>query len=396
MKRMLSIGLVLAMLLSLAACGDISTADDRIPTSEETTTTTTAETTTTTNATTATTTTVPTTSATTTAAPTTTTTEAEDGWGNWEDPIPPATTEEPTTTTTLVDTRPQIKILSIGHSFTVDAMRAYMWDLFEAAGYKVTLGYLYYPSCSIEQHWHYVTENRKVYEQYCKNENGRWETQSSVAALTALWDEDWDIVTFQPDPDFGYDKDIGYEKFTCKWGCTEKVESDYAHFDQLVDYVLGVLASSNNPHGPNTDVKVHYYLTWAYRQDCWLGNYLYPNCYDQLTLYQDYIAATEKWVLPNSKVQGVIPCGTAIQNVRTSYMGDNFNSTSKNDGYHLNDEGDFVAALTWVCYFTGRQAKSIDYMYGYRGTQYAAMAEAVDNAIARPWQVTESTYKTAP
>ena len=289
-----------------------------------------------------------------------------------------------------------LRILSIGHSFSLDAMRTYMWDLFDAAGYSVTIGYLYYPSCSLEQHWHYINENRAEYEQYGKNKNGEWDTQYNVDALTALWDEDWDIVTFQPDPDFGYDKFLNNVPCRCDWGCGANIVSDYMHFDQLVDKVLSILADPKNPNGPNTDVKVYYHLTWTFRADCYLGKYLYPKGYDQLTLYQDFIAATQKYILPNEHIQGVIPCNTSIENARTSFMGDTFNAEGSNDGYHLNDKGDLTAALTWVSYFTGVKAANIHFRTSYSAEEWNAIAEAVDNAIANQWEVTQSSYKTKP
>ena len=167
-------------------------------------------------------------------------------------------------------------------------------------------------------------------------------------------------------------------------------------FTELVDKVLKILADPNNPNGPNTDVQVYYHLTWTWRQDCWLGKYLYPDGYDQLTLWQDFIDATEKYILPNEHIQGVIPCNTAIENARTTWMGDTFNAEGNNDGYHLNDKGDLVAALTWVSYFTGMKASKIYVDCPYSDAEYAAIAEAVDNAIQKPLEVTQSSYKTQP
>lgn len=289
-----------------------------------------------------------------------------------------------------------LRILSIGHSFSVDAMKTYMWDLFDAAGYNVTIGYLFYPSCSLEQHWHYIKDNSKSYEQYAKNKNGEWVVQSNVDALAALYDEDWDIITFQPDPDFGYDRFLNNVPCKCEWGCGKNIESDYLHFNDMVDLVLKKLASPDNPKGPNTDVKVYYHLTWTWRQDCYLGKYLYPNGYSQLTLYQDFINATKNKVLTNQHIQGVIPCNTAIENARTTWMGDTFNAEGANDGYHLNDKGDLVAALTWVSYFTGVKAADIHYKTSYSNAEWTAIQEAVDNAIANQWEVTQSQYKTKP
>ena len=282
-----------------------------------------------------------------------------------------------------------LRILSIGHSFSLDAMRTYMWDLFDAAGYNVTIGYLYYPSCNLEQHWHYINEGRAAYEQYGKNKSGEWEVQQNVDALTALYDEDWDIVTFQPDPDYGHDV-----RYACQWGCNKTIDSDYVHFNQLVDKVQSLLASADNPHGPNTDVKFYYHLTWTWRADCYLYNY--SGGHDQLSLYQAFIDATNKNILPNKKILGVIPCNTTIQNARTTWMGDTFNAEGSNDGYHLNDKGDLAAALTWVSYFTGVKAADIHYKTSYTDAEYAAIQEAVDNAIKNPQKVTQSKYTTQP
>lgn len=398
MKRLLCLLLIVCLLLPLAACGKTDKApeqtEDSTTTSTENTTTSTEAVTTTVGESTGGTTT--TSSATKTTGGTTTTERPT--YATDFDPV--GSTERPTYATDFdpvippePDNRPQIKILAIGHSFAIDAMKAYMWDLFDAAGYNATIGYLFYSSCSIEQHYHYITENRPIYESYSKNKGDGWVSKGQATALSALWDEDWDIITFQPDPDFGNGKNNPHESFSCKWGCTKKVENDYVHFNDLVDYVLDSLADKNNPHGPNTDVKVYYHLTWSYRQDSWLGDYLYPGKYDQVALYQDFVTATKKYILPNKTVLGVIPAGTAIENARTSFLGDTFNAEGKNDGYHLNDRGDFTAALTWVSYFTGIKAKDIQYLFSpYTGKEFEAIAEAVDNAIATWDAVTASTY----
>ena len=278
-----------------------------------------------------------------------------------------------------------LKILSIGHSFSLDAMRTYMWDAFDAAGYNVTIGYLYYPSCSLEQHYHYIKDNSASYEQYGKNTNGKWETRANVAALDALYDEEWDIVTFQPDPDYGQGNGC-----YCQWGCNKTIDSDYVHFNELVDMVKTKLAAKGN-----TDVKFYYHLTWTWRKDCYLYNSVSKG-YDQQTLWQAFIDATDKHVLTNKNILGVIPCNTTIQNARTSWMGDTFNAEGSNDGYHLSDKGDLAAALTWVSYFTGVKASKILMDTDFSDAEYAAIAEAVDNAIAKPREVTQSSYPTAP
>ncbi len=288
------------------------------------------------------------------------------------------------------DTRPTIKILSIGHSFSRDAMDTYMADLFKAAGYNATFGYLYYPGASLERQYHYVKDNNTSYQMYNKCVDGKWYySNGSANADQAFMDEDWDIVTFQPSPDYGK----GDVEYTCSFGCNRTI-TDYEHFDQLVKMVKDRLASFGNP-----DVKFYWHLTWAFASDCKLWSFAYSN-YNQNTMFWDFLRATGKYVTPNPYVEDdFIPCITSIQNVRTSWMGDTFNEpggSANADGYHLNDKGDLVAAMTWVAFFTGKSATEFKISTKYSDEQYAAFAEAVDNAIQKPLNITKSSYTTEP
>lgn len=407
MKRLLAILLASVMLLSLCACGKTeppAEESQQTTTSAEDTTdsTTTAEDAT--DSTTAADTTTgvasdPTKAPTTTKKPATTAAPTEpedddddDGWGNWEPPIPPEIIPE---TEPQPDNRPTMKILSIGHSFSKDAMKTYMWEMFEAAGYNTTIAYLFYPGCSLERQYHYITENRAAYQEYAINTDGTWVMEYNARALTALWAEDWDIVTFQPSPDYG----AGTMKYKCDWGCNKQV-NDYDHFDALVQFVKDSLEDKYNPHGPNTDVKFFYHLTWAFATDCRLWSFSYYHNNDQMNMYNAFLDATKKYVLPNKSIEGVIPCITSIQNARTTWMGDTFNEPGEydpnKDGYHLNDKGDMVAAMTWVAYFSGKKAMDFKIGTKYSDAEYKAIAEAVDNAIAKWDAVTESSYKTKP
>lgn len=420
MKRLLALLLASVMLLSLCACGkteppaeeiqqtttSAEDATDSTTTAEDATDSTTAADTTTGVAS------DPTKAPTTTKKPATTAAPTEpedddddDGWGNWEPPIPPEIIPE---TEPQPDNRPTMKILSIGHSFSIDAMKTYMWEMFEAAGYNTTIAYLFFPGCSLERQYHYITDNRAGYQQYGKNSDGEWDIKyakeinkqtnevisGGVRALTALWAEDWDIVTFQPSPDYG----AGTMTYDCKWGCNKKV-NDYDHFDALVKFVKDTLEDKNNPHGPNTDVKYYYHLTWAFSEDCELWSYMYSG-FNQMQMYNDFLAATKKYVQPNQTIEDIIPCITSIQNARTSWMGDTFNEPvvkgTQADGYHLNDKGDLVAAMTWVAKITGKKAMDFKIGTKYSDAEYKAIAEAVDNAIAKWDAVTESSYKTKP
>ena len=410
MKKLLAFALAVIMVLSLAACGGNQPAEDNGGAADATTTT--AESTTTTEAVVDNTTTEGADDTTTnvgvedptTAAPTDTPTTGVVSDPTTNTTAKPTTTKKPTTTTTTTtkapttttttkaeDNRPTIKILSIGHSFSRDAMDTYMADLFKAAGYNATFGYLYYPGASLERQYHYVKDDSVSYELYNKCVDGTWHEYGRSKASTALLDEDWDIVTFQPSPDYGK----GTMASSCSWGCVTAPENDYVHFETLVSMVKTKLSAAGNK-----DVKFYWHLTWAFATDCRLWSFQYSN-YNQTTMYWDFISATSKHVMTVPYIEKqYIPCITSIQNVRTSWMGDTFNEPGNNDpkadGYHLNDKGDLVAAMTWVAFFTGKSATEFKIDTKYSDAQYAAFAEAVDNAIKKPMSITQSSYTTEP
>lgn len=399
MKKILAFLLAVTMLLCLTACGNDTPKQDETPDTttsakaEDTTTTATeGESTTTTDTTTA-----EGTTGTEVEAPTSAATQAPTAGTTAE--VKPTKTEGTTSTTQPTtqptqpeDNRPTIKILSIGHSFSRDAMDTYMADLFKAAGYNATFGYLYYPGASLERQYHYVKDDSQSYEMYNKCVDGKWyRSNGNARASTALADEDWDIVTFQPSPDFGK----GTMETSCDWGCPQKPANDYVHFDALVSNVKKQLKQYGNE-----DVKFYWHLTWAFASDCKLWSFTYSG-YNQLTMFWDFIKATGKYVTPNPYVEDeFIPCITSIQNVRTSWMGDTFNEPGNYDpnadGYHLNDKGDLVAAMTWVAFFTGKSPMDFKISTKYSDAQYAAFAEAVDNAIKSPLSITKSSYPTEP
>ena len=92
----------------------------------------------------------------------------------------------------------------------------------------------------------------------------------------------------------------------------------------------------------------------------------------------------------------MIPNGTAVQNLRTSFIGDKLTR----DGYHMSyDKGRYVTALTFAKSLTGCDLTDITYTpssYTYKAEEITAMKEAADNACAKPYEVTVSAYPPAP
>ena len=137
-------------------------------------------------------------------------------------------------------------------------------------------------------------------------------------------------------------------------------------------------------------------MTWAYHASSNNGHFEnYDD--DQMTMYNAIISTVQSEVLTKSDISGVIPVGTAIQNLRTSYIGDNLH---RDTSTHLTlDIGRYTAALTWVCYLTGASPYNISWVpssYEAIKDDLDVIYEAVSNAIATPFTVTDSKFTEKP
>ncbi|MBQ9842317.1 MAG: DUF4886 domain-containing protein [Clostridia bacterium] len=282
-----------------------------------------------------------------------------------------------------------IKILSIGHSFSKDVMETYLWNMFKEGGYdEVIIGYLYIGGCPMPKHLYNIQNNRADYE-YGKNSNGNWVKQYNVTALSALKDEEWDYVNIQSSPDYIGGQTLSQVTLENNGGKVDVNMTEYECITPITDWIKA--------NALNSAVKTDYHMIWAFSEGCNLWSYTYHN-YNQLTMYNNIINITREKVVPHEAINNIIPCATSIQNGRTSFIGDNFNepdaSTGGSDGYHLNSKyGDYTAALTWYCHYSGDDATV---MNGYTGDlsaeEFEAIAEAVNNAMTTPYAITASTH----
>lgn len=253
----------------------------------------------------------------------------------------------------------KLKILAIGNSFSVDAME-YLWNIANDGGVsEIVLGNLYIGGCSIATHAKNIDGELASYTYY-KNTSGTWNKTESVSVQTALADEEWDIITVQQ-------------------------ASNYSGMPSSYEKLAGILnfLAQNKPNA-----KVYFHMTWAYQANSTHSGFANYNK-NQMTMYQAIQSTLDTEVKTKDSIVGIIPSGTAIQNLRSSYIGD----TVTRDGYHLSyDLGRYTAALTWYTYFTGAAADTVDWVpTNYSSTvtkHFAAIREAVTGAIATPYSIT--------
>lgn len=219
-----------------------------------------------------------------------------------------------------------IRILAIGNSFSEDAVEQYLYELGDTEGINFIIGNMYIGGCTLEKHWNNADNNIASYS-YRKVVNGVKTSQANTTLEYAIKDEPWDYISFQ------------------------QASPNSGQYATYLPYLTELLAYVK---GKTTNPKVAYILhqTWAYAQtSTHTGFANYGN--SQQTMYDAIIDATHRIKENVQDISIIIPSGSAIQNGRTSGVGDNF----CRDGYHLDYKiGRYTAACTWFEKITGISA----------------------------------------
>jgi len=255
-----------------------------------------------------------------------------------------------------------LKILAIGNSFSDDSLE-YVYQLASGAGIQeIKLGILYIGGCSIDMHVGNAQYNRPAYD-FRMNTQGVWNTTSGFRMKDALEGIEWDFIMFQQ-----ASGDSG-------------VESSYEKLGELIDYVEETAAGSP---------CLVWNMTWAYQPYTPMHPQFIRYDNDQMTMYKAIVDAVKSQVENRKEISTIIPTGTAIQNARTSFVGD----TLTRDGYHLNFLlGRYIAGLTVFHRLTGLPIDDAEPPDGMTENERQMAIESAKNAALAPYAVTESVYK---
>ncbi|MDD3038194.1 DUF4886 domain-containing protein [Bacteroides sp.] len=256
-----------------------------------------------------------------------------------------------------------IKILAIGNSFSADAIEQYLYELAAEGGDSLVIGNAYRAGQGFESHWK-VAEQNKANFKYHKIVGGK-NTNQRKTLLECIQDEEWDYITFQQ---------------------ASQDSGDYATYEpwltQLLEYV--------KQYARNPKVKYALHRTWAYSQSSdHRGFHKYGK--DQLQMFKKIVEATNLSKKQHKEFCMIIPAGTAIQNGRSSMIGDNFNR----DGYHLSlGLGRYTAACTWLEKITKQKAVGKKFRPKDVSEEEALIAQkAAHYAVRHPDVITEIKIK---
>jgi len=256
-----------------------------------------------------------------------------------------------------------LKVLAIGNSFSIDGMQ-YLYQIAEEAGVEeIVLGNLFYGGCSLSEHLNFASDDSPSYDYY-KNTEGTWELNAKYKMSDAILDEEWDYITMQQES-----------------GASGRSDTYKGVLSQLIDYV----------QSKNSTATLAWHMTWAYEAGCTHSEFpLYDN--DQMKMYNGIVGCVNEHILTEPRFSFVIPSGTAIQNARTSFIGD----TLTRDGFHLDKQiGRYIASLTWFAAITNSSVESIKFnpaKLKITDDMLKVAREAATNAVNNPYAVTQSAF----
>lgn len=248
-----------------------------------------------------------------------------------------------------------LKVLAIGNSFSQDAVEQNLHEIAESYGKLVLIGNMYIGGCSLERHYNNALSFNTDYAYRKLGAKGIKRESRGYTLGKALLDEEWDIITLQQ----------------CS-GQSGLMETYEPYLTGLVAFIQALC--------PKAEIVWH--QTWAYAVDSDHPEFpAYDR--DQMKMYEAIMTASSK--VCESYDFRVIPCGTAIQNLRATADGDN----CTRDGYHLNDViGRYVAALTWYEVLFGGSVEGCSYLTEGLTPERAALAhQSVDLAVEKPFEV---------
>ena len=290
------------------------------------------------------------------------------------------------------------KLLVFGNSYSNDAL-TYLSEIFLSAGYdEIIVGNICDGGCNINNHWQNIDDTLECFHPAhadavaldgtagCSisiNRSGKVVNGANIRERyeNTVSSYDWDAVTIQHGP-----KDV------------EKIDT-YSHLPDLIEFIKANLRSDKT--------KFLYHMIWKYNDNL-------PNEGQRTAFrYGTILDITKSFVLRHGEFEDrVIPAATMRQNLISSYLTDG--DISRDYGHMGLTLGRYALGLLWYCYLTGGSVSDVKYVpepedaneelrktyaesYNHTHlkiteTDLALIREAVENALASPFAITESVY----
>ena len=257
-----------------------------------------------------------------------------------------------------------LNILMIGNSFADDTI---FYASRVAASYGINLNIYdaYIGGCTLDTHYSNLLSNDPAYSMRSVNGN-TWNYQDNMSLTSIINSNTWDIITFQQAS-----------------GSVGRHES-YSNLSNLVSGVRSLVGQTP---------RFYWYQTWAYDSDYrdYYDYFAYFNN-DQTAMFNAICNCYTTEVEPLNLFDDLISGGTAVQNLRTSYMKDMFTR----DGKHMSGtQGRLLLGLNFVSqvYDIDFSKSPCSFLPGEVNESFKTVAyESIKNARKSPLFCTNSLY----
>lgn len=257
------------------------------------------------------------------------------------------------------DISKELRVLSVGNSFSVDTMTHLANVALSAGVERVCLGNLFVGGCSIKRHYGHAESDAAVYKYYTNN-GDEWESTLDVSIRQAIEGGAWDWISIQHGTGDG--------------SCYTDPES-YLHLPALVDYIKKLAPQA----------RIAFNMTWVWEPN---HNHHEMRAYngDTLAFYRNLTDLTKGLVASTKGIDLISPTGTAVQNMRTAT-----DTVLTRDRFHLSlGLGRYIAALTFFGALTGIDVDLVSWKPEEVSDTDAALARAAARAaVAKPFGVTD-------
>lgn len=184
-------------------------------------------------------------------------------------------------------------ILLIGNSFSYYLVEE-LYGVASAAGYEINVCNLYKSSCTVQEHWTWLTDKeagKGRYGFWVTNKDGRTKVLTDTTIDEALAYADWDVITLQQH----FSPSIAGNRRSALDSCTPYVKNLFTYLKE---------------NFPKADL--FWYETWAWD----VGHGSIPSVGVQTNMYENIRDASIQLAEENGVP--MIPCGDAFQLARAN------------------------------------------------------------------------------
>lgn len=260
-----------------------------------------------------------------------------------------------------------LHVLVFGNSYTQDST-SFLYRMAKSAGMQdMVVVNMFIGGCSVSTHYNNIANDVPAYSMEIRYGDDDTKAISRARPSDAFKYADWDIIVMN--------------QASASSGLSERYGE--------VQSIVGLTRRKINEYGGNEEnVRFAWQMCWAYDRGSFNAGFANYNN-DQDKMYSMIVNAVKNKVAAAYDI--IMPVGTAIQNARTSPLGEFY---SRDSADHLNVCGRYIAGLTLFSALTGEDLQKVTYLpEGVESSTADILKRCVSDAIAKPFEVT--TYAKA-